>query len=151
MVTRSVPCKFGGQSTFKYRSGSMFTILLPGTRVSTKQCTKIANTAMVRFLNMLRSPNFKGTLLVSIPTDFDHFQFNPKSFRKMLIFVHSVHDRNQGAVFQLHEALFISTQVPLHHGTDFDRIWVKLWPHKACYNPVTRVCKISDNSSVLIT
>ena len=50
-----------------------------------KQCTKIANIATVRFLNMLRPPNFQGTLLVSIPTDSDHFYLNSKSYRKMFI------------------------------------------------------------------
>ena len=108
---------------------------------------KIANIAAERFLNVLRPPNLQGTLLVTIPSDSDHFQLNRTSFRKMFIFVHFVHYRNQDTDFRSYEALFISTRVPLHHGTDFNRIWVKLWPHKACYNPVTSVCKISDTSS----
>ena len=108
---------------------------------------KIANIAPQRFLNVLRPPNLQGTLLVTIPSDSDHFQLNRTSFRKMFIFVHFVHYRNQGTDFRLYEALFISTRVPLHHGTAFNRIWVKLWPYKACYNPVTSVCKISDTSS----
>ena len=97
--------------------------------------------------SMYWPPNLQGTLLVSIKIDSDHFQLNRTSFRKMFIFVHFVHYRNQGTDFRLYEALFISTRVPLHHGTAFNRIWVKLWPYKACYNPVTSVCKISDTSS----
>ena len=43
---------------------------------------KIANIAPQRFLNVLRPPNLQGTLLVTIPSDSDHFQLNRTCFRK---------------------------------------------------------------------
>ena len=94
---------------------------------------QIANITSARFLNIFRPLHFQGSLLVSIPIESNHFQLNPTSFRQLFIFVHY---RNQGTDFRSYEALLISTRVPLHRGTDFNRISVKLWLYKACCNSV---------------
>ena len=73
--------------------------------------------SLVGVLGVLGPPNFAGILLGSIPNDSDLFWGNPTSFRKMLIFVHSVHSMTRGASGDYFDVKIVSEHIPLHRET----------------------------------
>ena len=73
--------------------------------------------SLVGVLGVLGPPNFAGTLLGSIPNDFDLFWGNPTSFRKKFIFVHFVHSMTQEASGDYLDVKIVSKHIPLHRTT----------------------------------
>ena len=59
------------------------------------------NQAIVTVLDVPGPPNFAGTLVRSIPTQFNRFWDISGTFKKLFIFVHSVHSGNLGRHFGL--------------------------------------------------